>query len=80
MDDTRVRLVECFTAVFPGLSASDAPVAAIDSMPAWDSSRHFMLMQVVEETFGIQIPEEVVGEIDSFASFEDYLTRASKES
>lgn len=38
-----------------------------------------MLMQVIEETFDIRIPEEAVGEIDSFAGFEDYLARLSKE-
>ena len=73
MNDLRERLVACFLAVFPGLSALEAPTATIDSIQGWDSSRHFMLMQVIEEEFGIQIPEEVVGEIESFAGFENYL-------
>jgi acyl carrier protein len=73
MDNLRERLVVCFTAVFPGLSALDAPTASIDTIPAWDSSHHFILMQVIEEQFAIQIPEAVVGEIDSFAGFENYL-------
>ena len=34
-------------------------------------------MKVIEETFGIQIPEEKVGEIDSFPVIEDYLARES---
>jgi acyl carrier protein len=80
MDSARERLVACFTAVFPGLAPDDAPSSTIDTVAGWDSSRHFMLMQVIEETFGIRIPEEVVGEIDSFAGFEDYLAGLSKVS
>jgi acyl carrier protein len=34
-----------------------------------------MLMQVIEEEFGIQIPEEAMGEIDSFSGFEMYLAQ-----
>ena len=73
MDDVRRRLVTCFAAVFPGLSATEAPAATPDSVPAWDSSHHFLLIEVVEEEFGIQIPEEAAGEFDSFAGFENYL-------
>jgi acyl carrier protein len=80
MDSPRARLVACFRAVFPRLAPEDAPTSTADTVPAWDSAHHFMLMQVIEETFGIRIPEEVVGEIDSFAGFEDYLARLSEES
>lgn len=73
MDNLRERLVVCFTAVFSGISALEVATATIDTVPSWDSSHHFLLMQVIEEEFGIQIPEEVVGEIDSFAGFENYL-------
>jgi acyl carrier protein len=73
MDNPRDRLVACFTAVFPGLTPEETPSATIDSLPAWDSSHHFLLMQVIEEAYGIQIPEDVMGEIDSFAGFEGYL-------
>ena len=73
MDDVRRRLAACFTAVFPGLSSADAPAATADSVAAWDSSHHFLLLEVVEEEFAIQIPEDVAGEIDSFAAFENHL-------
>jgi acyl carrier protein len=75
MDNLHPRLIACFTAVFPGLTPEEASTATIDTVRAWDSSHHFMLMQVIEEDFAIQIPEEVLGEIDSFAGFEDYLAR-----
>lgn len=80
MDSSRARLIACFAAVFPGLAPDEAPNATIDTVPAWDSAHHFMLMQVIEEDFAIRIPEEVLGEIDSFAGFEDYLARLSEES
>jgi acyl carrier protein len=78
MDSTHDRLVACFTAVFPGLAPAEAPSVTVDNTMAWDSSHHFLLTQVIEEAFAIQIPEEVLGETDSFAGFEDYLTRSGK--
>jgi acyl carrier protein len=74
MDDVRQRLVKCFTAVFAGLSAVDAPEATIDSVQAWDSSHHFLLLEVIEEEFGVGIPDEAAGDIDSFAGFEQHLS------
>jgi acyl carrier protein len=79
MNSRRERLIGCFTAVFPELSGDEAPHASVDTIPAWDSSRHFMLMQVIEEAFEIQIPEDVVGEVDSFAAFEGYLAGVSRK-
>lgn len=73
MTSTAERLVPCFTTVFPALAATEAPLATVDNTQEWDSSHHLLLMQVIEEEFGVQIPEEVVGEIDSFAGYEQYL-------
>jgi hypothetical protein len=70
MSSLRERLATCFSAVFPGLGPDEAPMATIDTVAAWDSSHHFMLMQVIEET---------IGEIDSFAGFERYLAREGKQ-
>ena len=79
MDITHQRLVSCFTTVFPTLSEDQAPGATMDTVRDWDSSHHFMLMLVIEESFSIQIPEEAMGEIDSFRAFEDYLAAGSRE-
>lgn len=76
MNSPRERLISCFTTVFADLDDDAAPHASIDNVRAWDSSHHFMLMQVIEEEFGIQIPEEAMGEIDSFSGFEHYLAQA----
>ena len=76
MDSVNERLIDCFTAVFPGLTPAEAPTATMDTLPSWDSSRHFLLMQTVEEAFGTPLPEELMGEIDSFAGFRDYLLKS----
>ena len=78
MNVTREHLVACFTAVFPRLGPDEVRAATIDSTSDWDSSHRLLLVQVIEETFGIQIPEEIVGETVSFAGFEDYLTKDGK--
>jgi acyl carrier protein len=76
VDSVDERLIDCFSAVFPGLSPEEAKKATMDTLPAWDSSHHFMLMQIVEEAFGTPVPEEMMGEIDSFAGFRDYLLKS----
>ncbi|MDE3167737.1 MAG: hypothetical protein KGN36_18190 [Acidobacteriota bacterium] len=50
------------------------PRATIDTVANWDSSNFFLLVQVIEESFGVPLPEEALAEIDSFAGFEDYLS------
>jgi acyl carrier protein len=78
MNSHRERLVACFAAVFPGLPADALPSANIDNVLDWDSSHHYMLMQVVEEEFRIKIPEDQLGMMDSFAGFEEYVGQESK--
>jgi acyl carrier protein len=74
MNDIRERLIACFSAVFPMLETGQVVNATIDTVSSWDSAHHFMLMQVIEETFGVELPESVLGEIHSFDGFEHYLT------
>jgi len=78
MENLRERLVECFTVVFPTLSPESAATATGDDLPDWDSTHHIMLMNVIEEAFHIEIPEEVLGGIDSFQGFESYLAALPK--
>lgn len=80
MNDLRERLVECFTAVFPALSPEEAVTATADTVANWDSEHHFTLMQVIEEAFRIKIPQDVLGEIDSFSGFERYVTQVKAAS
>ena len=80
MNNIRERLVECFTIVFPTLTSEEAILATADNVFNWDSVQHLTLMRVVEEAFEIEIPEEVLAGIDSFAGFEQYLSEARNRS
>ena len=67
------RLIHCFATVFPEIAAAQIPAATPDTVAQWDSSRHVTLTLVIEEEFGVSIPEEMSGELLSFAEFEGYL-------
>jgi acyl carrier protein len=80
MTDLHQRLVNCFETVFPGNSQDSLIGATPDSIAGWDSTNHFLLLQIVEEEFGLQITEPLSGELLSFGEFEAYLSsKVSKE-
>jgi acyl carrier protein len=74
MSTIRDRLLHCFRLVFPEQIDSSLIGATPESIERWDSSNHFLLINVAEEEFGIRIPEEIGGELLSFTSFENYLS------
>jgi len=43
------------------------------TLESWDSTNHFVLLQVVEEMFEVHISEREAGELLSFTEFEAYL-------
>ncbi len=73
MADTRSRLIQCFSAVFPGLDEAEIPGATNLNVEGWDSLANFSLLTVIEEEFGIQIDPEGVDSFGSFESILDYL-------
>jgi acyl carrier protein len=73
MTELRQRLVNCFLTVFPGNSQDRLIEATPDSIAGWDSTNHFLLLQIVEEEFGLQISEQSGGQLLSFGEFEAYL-------
>lgn len=73
MSGTRARLVECFAAVFPELSAEEIPLASPASVGSWDSLASITLVCVLEEQFEIQIAPEDLERLISFALVLDYL-------
>ena len=80
MIELRQRLVNCFVTVFPGNSQDSLIEATPDSIAGWDSTNHFLLLQIIEEEFGLQISEQLSGELLSFREFEAYLsTKVSEE-
>jgi len=75
MKDVSVRqlLLECFRAVFPGIKDEDLASLSAETNPGWDSVTQVTLISVIEEEFGITLPEERYGELTSFQSLFAYL-------
>ncbi|HEX4164130.1 MAG TPA: hypothetical protein VHZ55_01530 [Bryobacteraceae bacterium] len=69
----RDRLLECFHSVFAAQPGASLLSATPDTIADWDSTRHFLLLQSIEEEFEVRIPERTAGELLSFADFENYL-------
>ena len=66
MSDSRIRLERCFAAVFPDLESGQILAATPASIPKWDSVHHIMLLQTVEEEFGVEITADEYGDLVSF--------------
>ena len=73
MDDTRARLVTCFSAVFPELAPDEIERASPYTVPEWDSLANVTLVSVVEEEFGVQIPLDDLETLGSFELVLDFL-------
>lgn len=66
-------LVRCFSSVFPALTGEEIRTASSDVPGVWDSLATVTLIAVVEEEFGVQIDQEHVAELHSFAAFLNYI-------
>jgi acyl carrier protein len=73
MTDAQSRLLRCFNAVFPDLSAEEIPRAAMTSVGSWDSLASVTLIAVVEEEFDIQVAPEALEQFVSFELILGYL-------
>jgi acyl carrier protein len=73
VNDTRRRLIQCFTAVFSGLTEKDAAAASVDVLPQWDSIAMVTLLSVIEEEFGVAVPPSQMQQLQSFDEFHRYL-------
>jgi acyl carrier protein len=73
MDAIATRLTNCFQTVFPDLPAAQIPSATQQSVAAWDSTAAIMLVNVIEDEFGIQMDFDRLGELDSFERIHQYL-------
>jgi acyl carrier protein len=75
MDDPiATRLTTCFQTVFPDLAAGQISQADQASVAAWDSTAAIMLVNVIEDEFGIQIDFDRLAELDSFGRIHRYLS------
>ena len=73
MDEQQARLVNCFLAVFPELSADEVGSATSATVASWDSVAGVTLLAVVEEEFGLTLETDDLSRFDSFQGFLSYL-------
>jgi acyl carrier protein len=73
MDAIATRLSNCFETVFPSLPAKEIPAATQQTVATWDSTAAIMLVNVIEDEFGIQVDFDRLGELDSFERICQYL-------
>jgi acyl carrier protein len=73
MDTITTRLSNCFETVFPDLPAKEIPTATQQTVAAWDSTTAIMLVNVIEDEFGIPVDFDRLDELDSFERICQYL-------
>jgi acyl carrier protein len=73
MFERESRLVRCFSAVFPWLTPEEIRNVNAESSEIWDSLTAVTLVTVIEEEFGLEIPQEFVPQLDSFGDFLTYI-------
>ncbi|MBM4310892.1 MAG: acyl carrier protein [Deltaproteobacteria bacterium] len=79
MNTIKEKLERCFALVLPLIPRSELPGASKSSIAEWDSLVMVNLLSLIEEEFGIQVPD---GDLENFISFElilDYLKADSHD-
>ena len=74
MSDVQTRVTQCFSNVFPNLAASDIPKVRQDSLEQWDSIAHITLLSAIAEEFGVELDDEALANLTSYASVVEYVT------
>lgn len=75
MNDIAARLTRCFSAVFPSIPEQQIATASLETVDGWDSVAAATLVVTIEEEFGIQFEVEALGNLSSYQSIFDYLSR-----
>jgi acyl carrier protein len=70
----QTRLLNCFRTIFPDEKDAVLLQGTPDQIAAWDSERHILLMNVIEETFSVTLPDNAADEFLSFEHFKNYLS------
>jgi len=78
VDDRSAALDRCFAAVFPELADDEIAGASVDNVPEWDSLASITLIALLEEEFSVEIPEDDLLELRSYAYARDYLRRENR--
>jgi acyl carrier protein len=73
MDDTQVRLANCFLALFPNLTAEEIETASPTTVTGWDSLSSLTLLTLVGEEFNLEMDFESLLERLSYERILEYL-------
>jgi len=78
MSEHDQRLIQCFSAVFPGLAPDEIRTLGAESSGVWDSLSTVTLASLVQEEFSVDIDPEILSQLDSFDAFQTYLRRLNQ--
>jgi acyl carrier protein len=67
------RLMRCFSAVFPALTAEQIRTSSPEFLSAWDSLTAVTLSAVLEEEFGLQINPADLPDPVTFEAVQNYI-------
>jgi acyl carrier protein len=73
MDDTQVRLANCFLTLFPNLTAEEIESASPTTVTGWDSLSSLTLLTLVGEEFNLEMDFEDLLEGLSYQRILEYL-------
>ena len=73
MSSVRARVEQCFRTAFPDLPKEELPRATMSSISQWDSLSTLVLVSLIEEEFGLQIPADDLGDFVSLELIVDSL-------
>jgi acyl carrier protein len=71
----REKLLECFRAVFPGLTDAQLLATSAESNERWDSIAHVTLLSLIEEEFGSSLAMDRLTTLTSFPALLGELER-----
>jgi acyl carrier protein len=73
MDDTQVRLANCFLTLFPNMTAEQIETASPTTVTGWDSLSSLTLLTLVGEEFNLEMDFEDLLEGLSYQRILEYL-------
>ena len=73
LQNLELRLVRCFSSVFPDLNEEQIRNASIESVPEWHSLASVTLISVVQEEFGVQVSLTDLPSLASFSAVQNYV-------
>lgn len=67
------RVIDCFSALFPGYSREEMLSASRESIPEWDSLASVTLLVLLQEEFHLDIDLSEFEQFNSVKSVMDYV-------